>query len=111
MAKESIYEVLQKEVVKTGTGVEKRKRRSSTARAACAREVLWRRCMRQASRLLKRPQHYVALTNASVLPLPVLKSDRHTLRHRFSARGSLHRDLDLAARCPAVLARVQPSGY
>eukprot|EP00965_Chrysotila_dentata_P245078 6206347-Pleurochrysis_carterae.AAC.1 len=30
---------------------------------------------------------------------------------RFSARGNLHRVLDLAAGRPAVLARAQPSGY
>eukprot|EP00965_Chrysotila_dentata_P192117 6174985-Pleurochrysis_carterae.AAC.1 len=94
-------------------GVGEKKRTSSTAPAVCAREVLWRGCIRIGlrGRLLKRPRHYSALTNALVLLLPVPTSDSHVFRHvvscRFSARGNLHGDLDLAAR-PAVLARAQP---
>eukprot|EP00965_Chrysotila_dentata_P118627 3922080-Pleurochrysis_carterae.AAC.2 len=34
------------EAVNTGMEVGERKRRSATAPAACARELLWRRCMR-----------------------------------------------------------------
>eukprot|EP00965_Chrysotila_dentata_P177313 5855835-Pleurochrysis_carterae.AAC.1 len=35
----------------------------------------------------------------------------HVVNCRFSARGNLHRDLDLSARRSAVLAHAQPSGY
>eukprot|EP00965_Chrysotila_dentata_P142164 4700760-Pleurochrysis_carterae.AAC.1 len=63
---------------------------------------------------LKRLRHYLALTNVLVRPLPVLTSDRHVLRHivssRFSARGNLNRDLDVAAGRLAVLARAQLVG-
>eukprot|EP00965_Chrysotila_dentata_P059656 1979146-Pleurochrysis_carterae.AAC.1 len=50
----------------------------------------------------------LALTNVSVWSLPASTSDRHAFRHvadcHFSAGGNLHRDLDLAAGRPAVLA-------
>ena len=66
---------------------------------------------RRSGRLLKRPRHCLALTNVLNLLLPALTSDRHVLRdaayYRFSARGNLHRDLDLAAWRPAVLALAQ----
>eukprot|EP00965_Chrysotila_dentata_P168863 5576068-Pleurochrysis_carterae.AAC.2 len=56
-----------------------------------------------------------ALTSVSVWSLPAPTSDRHALRHlahcRSSARGNLHRDLDLAAERPAVLAHSQSSEY
>eukprot|EP00965_Chrysotila_dentata_P221092 6192190-Pleurochrysis_carterae.AAC.2 len=58
-------------------------------------------------------QRYLALKNVSVWSLPTPTSDRHALRHiadgRFSARGNLHRDLDLAAGRPAVFAYTQSS--
>eukprot|EP00965_Chrysotila_dentata_P055989 1856440-Pleurochrysis_carterae.AAC.1 len=63
---------------------------------------------------MKSAQRYLALTNISVWSLPAPTSDRHAFRHvadcRFSARGNMHRDLDLAARRPAVLAHAQSSG-
>eukprot|EP00965_Chrysotila_dentata_P025213 836648-Pleurochrysis_carterae.AAC.1 len=63
---------------------------------------------------MKSSQRYLALTNISVWSLPVPTSDRHALRHvadcRFSARGNLHRDLDLTAGRPVVLAHTQSSG-
>eukprot|EP00965_Chrysotila_dentata_P220968 6192110-Pleurochrysis_carterae.AAC.1 len=100
----NLEEVLpQREVVKIGVEVGERKRSSSTATATCARGVLWRLCMLAGLAVFR---------NVGVLSLPVLTSDRHALRHlvdcRFSARGNLHRDLELAARCSAVLARAQP---
>eukprot|EP00965_Chrysotila_dentata_P087910 2902603-Pleurochrysis_carterae.AAC.1 len=64
---------------------------------------------------MKSSQRYLALTNISVCSLPAPTSDRHALRHladcRFSTRGNLHRDLDLAAGRPAVVAHTQSSGY
>eukprot|EP00965_Chrysotila_dentata_P112667 3723392-Pleurochrysis_carterae.AAC.3 len=64
---------------------------------------------------LKCSLRYLALTNVLVWSLPVLTSDRHALRHvadhPFSARGNLHRDLDLAVGRPAVLAHTKSSGY
>eukprot|EP00965_Chrysotila_dentata_P162548 5367401-Pleurochrysis_carterae.AAC.1 len=36
---------------------------------------------RQAGQLSERQRHFLLLTNALVLPLPVLTSDRHAPRH------------------------------
>eukprot|EP00965_Chrysotila_dentata_P006277 204899-Pleurochrysis_carterae.AAC.1 len=70
---------------------------------------------RPVGKLIKSRSAYLALTHFSVWSLPASTSDRHALRHvtdcRFSARGNLHRDIDLAAGSPAVLAHTQPSGY
>eukprot|EP00965_Chrysotila_dentata_P242500 6204909-Pleurochrysis_carterae.AAC.1 len=83
--------------------------------AACARKLLWEATVnaRPVGKLLKRSLRYLALTSVLVGSLSVLTSDRHALRHvadcRFSARGNLHRDLDLAAGRPAVLADTQSS--
>eukprot|EP00965_Chrysotila_dentata_P187681 6172287-Pleurochrysis_carterae.AAC.1 len=64
---------------------------------------------------MKSSQRYLALTNVSIWSLLALTSDRHALRHvadcRFSARGNLHQDLDLAAGRPAVLADTHSLGY
>eukprot|EP00965_Chrysotila_dentata_P261984 6214431-Pleurochrysis_carterae.AAC.4 len=47
-------------------------------------------------------------------PMATVNAHRHVLRHavncRFSARGNLHRDLDLTAGRPAILARAQSYG-
>eukprot|EP00965_Chrysotila_dentata_P194786 6176582-Pleurochrysis_carterae.AAC.1 len=81
----------------------------------CARASLATVNARLVGKLFKRSLRYLALTNVSVWPLPVLASDRHALRHvancRFSTRGNLRRDLDLAAGRPAILAHTQSSGY
>eukprot|EP00965_Chrysotila_dentata_P050225 1664165-Pleurochrysis_carterae.AAC.1 len=76
--------------------------RSDTRESGGAR---WRRrCVRERS-------CGDALTKALILLLPALTPDRHVLRDavycRFSARGNLYRDLDLAAWRPAVLALAQ----
>eukprot|EP00965_Chrysotila_dentata_P193740 6175935-Pleurochrysis_carterae.AAC.10 len=112
----NLGEMLRSRRSETGMGVGERKRRSTTAPAVRAREV----CMataygRRPGRLLKRLRHYLVLTRVSSQLPPVLSSDRHVLRHiidcRFSTLGNLHRDVDLAARRAADLARTQLSGY
>eukprot|EP00965_Chrysotila_dentata_P207209 6183987-Pleurochrysis_carterae.AAC.2 len=99
-------------VVKLGTGTGKKTEELDGAGGVGARGSVATVYARQAGRLLKRRRLYLALTNALVRPLPVLTSDRHVLRHvlhcRFSARGNLHRYLDLVAKHPVVLARAQP---
>eukprot|EP00965_Chrysotila_dentata_P089366 2951048-Pleurochrysis_carterae.AAC.1 len=97
-----------------GAGREKTGERDG-AGAGCARASVATVNARPAGRLLKSSLRCLVLTNASVWSLPVLTSDRHALRHvancRFSTRDNLHRDLDLAAGRPAVLAHTQSLGY
>eukprot|EP00965_Chrysotila_dentata_P147186 4859533-Pleurochrysis_carterae.AAC.9 len=76
------------------------------AGGVCARASVATVNERPVSKLMKSSQRYLALPNVSVWSLPVPTSDhRHALRLvadcRFSDRGNLHRDLDLAARRPA----------
>eukprot|EP00965_Chrysotila_dentata_P170848 5639214-Pleurochrysis_carterae.AAC.3 len=91
-------------------GMGERKRKSLTAPAMHAREVVATAYGHRPSRLLN-----TSLSLLSIDKCSILSSDRHVLRHvvncRFSARGNLYRDLHLAARHPAVLAHAQPSGY
>eukprot|EP00965_Chrysotila_dentata_P104941 3466101-Pleurochrysis_carterae.AAC.1 len=47
----------------------------------CARGYVAIVYVRQADRYLKRRRHFLVLTNALVLLLAVLTSDRHALRH------------------------------
>eukprot|EP00965_Chrysotila_dentata_P208403 6184665-Pleurochrysis_carterae.AAC.3 len=64
--------------------------RSSTATAACEREVLWRR-------------------SATACPdFRFARSQPRCYNCRFSARGNLYQGVDLAAGRLAVLARAQP---
>eukprot|EP00965_Chrysotila_dentata_P262035 6214452-Pleurochrysis_carterae.AAC.2 len=90
-------------------------RERNCAGGACARASVATVNARPADKVLKLLLCYLALTNASVWSLPVLTSDRHALRHvadcRFSAQGNLHRDHDLTAGRPAVLAHTQSLGY
>eukprot|EP00965_Chrysotila_dentata_P188968 6173053-Pleurochrysis_carterae.AAC.9 len=84
-----------------GTLRRKRKRRSTRGSVATA-------CGRRPGRLLKHLRYYLILTSVPKQLPPVLSSDRHILRYvvdcRVSARGNLHKGLDLAARRPADLA-------
>eukprot|EP00965_Chrysotila_dentata_P132891 4394083-Pleurochrysis_carterae.AAC.1 len=90
--------------IRDGEGREKTGERDGPG-GVCARAFVATVSARPASKLLKRSLRYLALTNASVVALPVLTSGRHAFRHvadcRFSARCNLHRDLDLAAGRPA----------
>eukprot|EP00965_Chrysotila_dentata_P012932 426824-Pleurochrysis_carterae.AAC.1 len=81
---------------------------------ACARDSVATAYERRPRRLPKHLRHYLVLTIFSYQLPTVLPSNRDVLRNvvncRFFARGNLHRNLDLAARRPAVLAHVL-SGY
>ena len=103
-------------MVRPGMGEGERKQGElDGAGGVCARASVATVNARPVGKLMKSSQRYLALTNISVWSLPAQAPDRHFLRHvadcRFSARGNLHRDLDLAARRPAVLAHTQSSGY
>eukprot|EP00965_Chrysotila_dentata_P171844 5670797-Pleurochrysis_carterae.AAC.1 len=69
---------------------------------------------RRSGRLLKTPSSLLSVDECLYQLPPVLSSDRHVLLHvvscRLSAQGNLQRDLDVAARRPAVLAPAQPFG-
>eukprot|EP00965_Chrysotila_dentata_P070605 2334332-Pleurochrysis_carterae.AAC.2 len=109
-------EGVKKKVVRIGDGGRREKigERDGTG-GVCARASVATVHGRRAGKLWKRSLRCLALKNALACSLPVLASDRHAFRHladcRFSARGNMHRDLDLAAGSPVVLAHVQSLGY
>eukprot|EP00965_Chrysotila_dentata_P066724 2209064-Pleurochrysis_carterae.AAC.1 len=85
---------------------ERKQRELDGAGGVCAKVFVATVNVRPVGKVMKSLQCYVALTNNLVWSLPAPTFDRHALRHVtdccFSARGNLHRYLDLAAGCPAV---------
>eukprot|EP00965_Chrysotila_dentata_P211420 6186450-Pleurochrysis_carterae.AAC.4 len=93
-------------VVSMGTGEGERKQKELEGTGGvCAKSVATVNA-RSVGKLIKVLGAYLAFTNVSVWSLPASTSDLHALRHvadcRLSARGNLHRDLDLVAGRPAV---------
>eukprot|EP00965_Chrysotila_dentata_P117150 3871546-Pleurochrysis_carterae.AAC.1 len=76
-----------------------RKRGSATAPAACARELLWRPCVR-----VRHSGRQTIETFAALLSV----DERFVDDCRSSARSNVYRDLDLTVWRPAVLAHAQP---
>eukprot|EP00965_Chrysotila_dentata_P256048 6212417-Pleurochrysis_carterae.AAC.2 len=95
-----------------GAEVGERKRSSSTAPAMCAREVRgdgicapgWS-TFETSSALLSIDKRFSPAASRPDFRSPRF---RHVVNCRFPARDNLHRDLDLFAVRPAVLARAQP---
>eukprot|EP00965_Chrysotila_dentata_P149592 4940289-Pleurochrysis_carterae.AAC.1 len=94
---------------------ERQQRELDGAGGVCATASVATVNARPVGKPMKSSQRYLALTNIAIWSLPAPTSDRHALGHvvdcRFSARGNLHRDLNLAASRPAVFAHPQFSGY